>query len=379
MQRVAVFAGALGQVCCWLVLGCGASGPDGLVEPPARGGQLVGSGMNGGGELIEAMVDRISTETNPNYRYSFEGAKFVPPEGKTLLILGQTLGGIEEHVASFPDQPLPGGWAAYWGIPSLDGVTNTFLNETGGRQNHQQLIDDYPNTVIQSGLWMVGNFEVARRTVAGEFDQVVRDFSRWVKNIERPFYLRIGYEFDGQHNALEPEEYVQAYRRIVDLMRSEGVRNVAFVWHSYAAPTFRGYQLGLWYPGDDYVDWVGISLFGQSYLRTPSREVETVFEYARDRRKPVMVAESSPVNGVRGPADWDRWFVNFFSLVYERNIKAVSFINEDWERFNFPGVSWGDSRLQNDPDIAAAWFLETNKDRYLKQSPELFLQLGYTP
>jgi hypothetical protein len=29
-------------------------------------------------------------------------------------------------------------------------------------------------------------------------------------------------------------------------------------------------------------------------------------------------------------SDWDQWFVNFFSFAYNKNIKAISFINEDW-------------------------------------------------
>ena len=325
------------------------------------------------------MVAAIRTEQDPAYVYELDRARFVPPPGKTLLIVGQTLGGIDEHVASFPRQPLPGGWAAYWGIPSLDGVNNTFRSESGGRQNHQALVERFDNTVLQSGLWMVGTWDVAKKAGDGAYDQVVRDFSAWAQAIDRPIYLRIGYEFDGPHNELDPAEYIRAYRRIVDIMRSEGVENVAFVWHSYASPPYRGNPVGAWYPGDDYVDWVGISLFGHMYSRTPSQALEAVFDFARQKRKPVMVAEASPTQGISAGSvgAWDSWFVNLFSLAYARNIKAISFINEDWERFNFPGIQWRDARLQNNAQVAAAWFLETSKARYLKQSPDLFEQLGY--
>ena len=40
---------------------------------------------------------------------------------------------------------------------------------------------------------------------------------------------------------------------------------------------------------------------------------------------------------------------------------------------------WGDARLYNNAEISSAWFEETGKDRYLKQSPGLFRQLGYSP
>ncbi|MEL7372461.1 MAG: glycosyl hydrolase [Myxococcota bacterium] len=371
-------------------LACGANGmgappdagaPDSASAqmPPDSGAEDMGPGPNT--DPIAQLVAQIRTDVDPKYVYEFEGTKFVPPPGKTLLILGQTLGGIEEYVATFPDQPTPGGWAAYWGIPSMEGVTSTFLTDNGGRQNHDALVQQFPNTVLQSGLWMVGTWDVAKRTAEGEFDQVVRDFSAWAKRIGRPIYLRIGYEFDGPHNELDPTEYVQAYRRIVDIMRAEEVENVAYVWHSYASMPFEGHPLSAWYPGDDYVDWVAVSLFGHMYFSTPNRFLDAVFDFARDKKKPVMIAEASPTNGVppMGTYVWDTWFTNMFSLSYERNIKAISFINENWRRLNFPGTNWADARLQNSDLISDAWFSETNKDRYLKQSPELFQELGFNP
>ncbi|NRA94071.1 MAG: 1,4-beta-xylanase, partial [Psychroserpens sp.] len=72
------------------------------------------------------------------------------------------------------------------------------------------------------------------------------------------------------------------------------------------------------------------------------------------------------------------WFVNYFSFIYQKNIKAISFINEDWPKTKIPGISeWKDSRLTNNELISKAWFEEINKARYLKQSTNLFDQLGY--
>jgi hypothetical protein len=42
-------------------------------------------------------------------------------------------------------------------------------------------------------------------------------------------------------------------------------------------------------------------------------------------------------------------------------------------------LDWQDARLQNNETVAEAWFMETAKDRYLKQSPQLFEQLGFSP
>jgi hypothetical protein len=328
------------------------------------------------------MVSRIQTDIDPEFVYEYDQTKFVPPSGKTLLIMGQTVERITEYRRHFSDQPIPGGWAAYWGIPEFKGVAEAHRNnEVGNTQNHQMLIDEFPNTVVQSAMWMVGKWDVAKKAGDGEYDEVIKKYSAWAKSVDRPIYLRIGYEFDGPHNELEPEAYVRAYKHIVDLMRAEGAENIAFVWHSYASLPFNDHPLSAWYPGDDYVDWVAISVFGHAYNGTDfGPYCDDVLQFAKAHRKPVMIAESSPINGIdkESTEAWNQWFVHFFTFTYSRNIKAISFINEDWPSFGLAGIeAWKDSRLYNNSQIADAWFRETNKDRYLKQSTDLFEQLGY--
>ncbi|WP_353776960.1 glycosyl hydrolase [Winogradskyella sp. 3972H.M.0a.05] len=331
---------------------------------------------------IEEMVSQINTEVDPNFVYDYEQAKFVPPQGKTLLIMGQTVEGISEYLENFPDQNIPGGWSAYWAVSQFKGVTKPYKNDTGSSQNHQMLIDKFPNTVIQSGMWMVGKWDVAKKAGKGDYDKVIKKYGAWAKSTNRPIYLRIGYEFDGPHNELEPKKYVKAYRRIVDLLRKEGANNIAFVWHSHASKPFKDYKLSAWYPGDDYVDWVGISVFGHAYGGANfGTYCDDVLDFAKAHKKPIMIAESSPIKGIdkENTEVWEQWFVNFFDFIYNKNIKAVSFINEDWQRLYIQGIShWKDARLYNNENISKAWFQETNKNRYLKQSPELFKQLGYS-
>ncbi len=335
---------------------------------------------SGSDQTIEQLVAQINTAVDPAYEYEYAQTKFVPPSGKSLLIMGQTLEDINDYMRSFEDRPIPGGWSAYWGIPEFAGITDTYRNENGSSHNHQSLVNRFPNTVLNSGLWMVGTWGVAKNTANGSYDKVIKKYSKWAKSVDRPIYLRIGYEFDGPHNAMEPDEYVAAYRRIVDMMRDQGVENVAFVWHSYIFEPYKGYSIEDYYPGDDYVDWVGVSMFGLLYAEADLLEYgNAVLDFARDHKKPVMAAEASPTSGIQ-PNDlevWNNWFVNFFSICYEKNIKAISFINANWSAYSFPGVDWEDARLTNNPVVAEAWFLETNKARYLKQSPELYQELGY--
>jgi len=334
-------------------------------------------------EQVEKMVAKINTQVDPAFVYQYEQSKFVPPAGKTLLIIGQDLQTIDEYMDSFSDRPVPGGWMAYWGITSMNGVDRMNAEDIArqyGYQNHQQLVDRHPDTVLQSGLWMVGMWDVLKDAGKGKYNTVIRQFSAWAKAVDRPVYLRIGYEFDGDHNQMEPVDYVKTYRLIVDTFRTEGADNVAFVWHSYAAPTYKNHPLSAWYPGDDYVDWVGISLFGHMYSPELSKEANDVFNFAKAHKKPVMVAEASPVNGIGNDNTdvWDTWFINFLSLTYRKNVKAISYINTNWPAYpGFSSLGWKDARLQNNQQVANAWFKETGKERYLKQSSELFKQLVY--
>lgn len=332
---------------------------------------------------IEEMVSMIDRTVNPEYVYDYEKTKYVPPAGKTLLIMGQTSEAISEYMEGFPDQKKPSGWSSYWGVTEFKGFLKPFKNETGNTQHHQMIVEKFPNTVIQSAMWMVGKWNIAKNAGNGTYDNVIKKFSAWAISANRPIYLRIGYEFDGPHNELEPDEFVKAYKHIVDLIRAEGANNVAFVWHSYASKPYKNYPSSAWYPGDDYVDWVAISVFGHAYNgKDFGPDCDNVLNFAKQHKKPVMIAESNPINGItkENAEVWDNWFANYFSFIYNKNIKAISFINENWPNMGLEGISeWKDSRLNSNANVSEAWFKETNSDLYLKQSSELFGMLGFSP
>lgn len=333
-------------------------------------------------QLLEShnMLSKIDRTIDSNFIYDYEKTKFVPPNGKTIFIMGQTVEGISDFQYNFKDQIKPAGWSAYWGITEFKGIDRTHYNETGTSQNHQMLVDSFPNTVIHSALWMVGKWDIDKNVVKGNYDKVIKKYCKWAKKIKRPIYLRIGYEFDGPHNELDPDEYRAAYKYIVDYMRKKNVNNIAFVWHSYASKPYQDYPLSSWYPGDDYVDWVAISVFGHAYSSDFGPYCDDVLEFAKARKKPVMIAESSPINGINKYATnvWESWFMNYFSFIYQTNIKAVCFINEDWTKLKIDGISnWGNAKLGNNKIVSQSFFKELENERFLKQSKELFNFLDY--
>ena len=72
-------------------------------------------------------------------------------------------------------------------------------------------------------------------------------------------FLRFGGEMNGNWTpwGRDPLAYRRAFRLVHTVINRYGA-NVALVWAPGAVPT---YNLDLYYPGDDAVDWVGISLY----------------------------------------------------------------------------------------------------------------------
>jgi hypothetical protein len=61
-----------------------------------------------------------------------------------------------------------------------------------------------------------------------------------------------------------PEIWIDAYRHIVNLFRQNRVRNVTWVFHVNAvgSPDELWNSIKNYYPGDEYVDWLGLSAYG---------------------------------------------------------------------------------------------------------------------
>ena len=259
---------------------------------------------------------------------SFEQSKLLPKENKILLIIGQDNKSIEGYTRSglFP---TPGGVTTYLAFYQL---TNPGFPEFGalgmdmdgrllkhdvdwgaGPLNAYSLARKYPKSAVVIGLniaegsgdtmWAPGGLaDIA----VGIHDNKIRQLARFLKSINNSVYLRIGYEFDGVWNRgyEKRNSYILAYKRIVDVLRKSDVDNTAFVWQASASPVDdvidgAHEDISKWYPGDNYVDWVGLSWFlrpNESRHESPTQKqlADEVLNLARDLDKPVMIAESAP-------------------------------------------------------------------------------------
>jgi hypothetical protein len=294
------------------------------------------------------------------------GTTFEPPDGECLFILGQAdEQAMDAYVALMDSTLLPAGFAFY---TSLSGsITQNDM------ARYKSYLDKYPNTVLQLAIWTGSrDYEYPGyyldEIIDGDHDASIFALANACKEFNKPIFIRFGYEFDGSHNAYPPDKYIAAYKYFVDRMRYLGVTNVAYVWHSWGTDVYYGHSefpqyypdlpdsvqinQALWYPGDDYVDWVAMSIFGSGWGDLGmNNTVQWLISYAGDHEKPVMIAESAAIRTSGGTdSDWvipnTSWFVNVFSLIDNNNsIKAFTYINVDWVADN-PSSTWGDTRVQ---------------------------------
>ncbi|MDF2671382.1 MAG: copper amine oxidase, partial [Paenibacillus sp.] len=127
-------------------------------------------------------------------------------------------------------------------------------------------------------------------------DEYVRRFAREAKASGIPIFLRYASEMNGSwvlwHG--EPQKYIEKFRLIHDIMEEEAP-NVAMVWSPNFWPPDNMHE---YYPGDDYVDWVGFSLYtspyqdGKEFLK--GSLIDTLAPiYDTYSHKPIMISEGA--------------------------------------------------------------------------------------
>ena len=177
--------------------------------------------------------------------------------------------------------------------------------------------------------------------VGGSHDRYIHEWTRAVAAWGHPIYVRLMYEMNGYWtawgtgvNGNTTEEYVRAWRHIVDIARAEGAANIRWVWApNIDADNPRLASFASVYPGDDYVEWVGLDGFnwGTSRLTTRWRDVSTTFRRSVDEvraltAKPLMIAEigSSELGG-----DKAAWITDGFAQIVADlpEVEAVTWFN----------------------------------------------------
>jgi hypothetical protein len=159
--------------------------------------------------------------------------------------------------------------------------------------------------------------------VSGANDAMIRARADSIRALGSPVFLRWAWEmngnwspYDGTHSTAwgptgGPRMYVQAWRRIHTLFAQEGATNVVWVWSPNGSdvPAQSWNHWSRYYPGDAYVDWVGVDAYNwgnsqpwSSWSSLSSMIAPIYADYGA--RKPIMVAETASTEQGGDKAAW---------------------------------------------------------------------------
>lgn len=203
---------------------------------------------------------------------------------------------------------------------------------------------------------------------AGSYDSRLTETFRYLNTMSFPVFVRIGGEMNVWENAASPADYIAAYRHIAQLARTYAP-NAALVFAPNYSSAYR-VDMDAFYPGDEYVDWVGTSLYYNRYHHSGDTardefygvgkygdallNVQQTINLANMHRKPVIITEGGSSNKFDS-GDNSAWAADrmqrayaYLSMVYPQ-IKAI--VSSDY------GVEWEqtDYSFSNNPTVTAAY------------------------
>ena len=178
-------------------------------------------------------------------------------------------------------------------------------------------------------------------------------------------------EFGDPSKADGPERYVAAYRHIIELFRNRKVNNVTWLFHpnDISYPEEPWNSIEAYYPGDEYIDWVGISLYGADSPDAQWDSFETLMDTVYNElislfpNKPLMLAEWG-VGGWSEKGNKTAWITEAFATLQSRytGIKCAIYWHEKWE--NDDG-SWSDLRVNSSDKALNAYRNGISSDYFI--------------
>jgi hypothetical protein len=172
----------------------------------------------------------------------------------------------------------------------------------------------------------------------------LREWARNAKAAGIPIFLRFAGEMNGpwvKWNG-NPAQYIAKFRMLHDVFATEAP-NVAMVW---SPGDVLANDIDQYYPGDSYVDWVGVSLYIEPYengdpsqpsmLATSNVERLTRLYNTYADRKPLMLSETAvPHFSHSADEDYTEWAKLNLQRLYEimpykyPRLKAITYFNVD--------------------------------------------------
>lgn len=210
-------------------------------------------------------------------------------------------------------------------------------------------------------------------------DEYLRTFAQEAAESDVPIFLRYASESNGDWTAYhgDADKYIEKWRLVHKVMAEEAP-NVAMVWTVF---TFPQGQILEYYPGDDYVDWVGVNVYNVVYHNgninhfaadeDPLELLDYVYKTFSDR-KPIHISEWGVTHYTITDGNYYvKWANNKLKRMYEGirdeypRVKAIYYFDVN-NLVNAPeGRKINDYSLTSDPEKLQAYSNLTADSHYL--------------
>ncbi len=142
-----------------------------------------------------------------------------------------------------------------------------------------------------------------------------------------------------------PERYRDAYRHIIDIFRREKANKITWFFHPtmYTQEPNEDWNNPKWYyPGDDYIDWIGVSIYGplfpkQDYWDSFDEVLESDNAYKKileiSSQKPFAILEMG-VTDFHPLGKKDKWLKEAFKSILDNkyiDFRLLTYWNENWD------------------------------------------------
>jgi beta-mannanase len=191
------------------------------------------------------------------------------------------------------------------------------------------------------------------RLLAGAHDAHIRAAAQVLRDHGEPVLLRWAHEMNSDwypwgkaSGGRIAVDYREAWLRVWSIFHDEGATNVRWVWSPNIVDGAAAFEA--FYPGDRYVDWVGLDGYnwgGRRWKSFTRLFAESYDRLVRLTSKPVMVAETACAEGA-GKAEWIRQALEQEIPQRFARIHAIVWFNQRKER---------DWRIDSSPESRKAF------------------------
>lgn len=237
-------------------------------------------------------------------------------------------------------------------------------------------------------------YHVAMNAMSG-LDSVTENFwiVNWAKEaneLDMPIFLRFLGEMNGDWVPWngDPEKYIEKFRLVHDVMEKYAP-NVAMVWTPNDSPVESGgIRIEDYYPGDDYVDWVGVNFYidyydsgdpenGSNHLQNPLAHLDYIYDMYSDK-KPIMISETGVTHySITTKEDLTDWAIENLKKLYTQlpikypKVKAINYFSLNQANKNYlVGNRWNNYAISENKEFMDAYIKLVNSEYYLGNMSE---------